>query len=102
MPIHTPGCALLVCVQDRPRAIKNSVQGHPGTDSNVWVAETQFVAALAGLPAIKIKESFDRAIAKVDAGVNLFDLGGRMQIQANYGGAFGQSPSEQTVKADFL
>jgi hypothetical protein len=64
---------------------------------NEWAARTQFAAAPAGVPDIKIKERFDDATFKVDAGVMLIDASG-FEVNVNYSGAFGEAATENEVR----
>lgn len=64
---------------------------------NKWTAETQFIAAPEGLPPIKIIDKFDDVLAKVDAGLVLFDTNGQ-QLQLNYSGSFGETSTQHEVR----
>jgi hypothetical protein len=66
---------------------------------NIWTAQTQFVAAPAGLENAKIKESFDEATFKVDAGLMLLDANG-LELNVNYSGAFGETSAENEVRGN--
>ena len=96
----TPGIEFgLVSKLDETFSIRAYVRGGVSVSpQNTWIAETQFLAAPSGLPAIQIQEQFDRVIGKVDAGINLFSFDNGTQLQVDYGGAFGQTMTEHTIK----
>jgi hypothetical protein len=95
----TPGVEIGVTKRlDETTAFRGFVRGGVTfAPSNTWTAETQFLAAPQGLPAIKIMEDFDPVVAKVDAGVMLVTKEGA-QVQVNYNGAFGEATYQHEVR----
>ena len=64
-----------------------------------WETETQFIAAPKGLPGIKITEPFDGAVAKLNAGIQLFnEFGGQFRVE--YSGAFSESTEQHQASGN--
>ncbi|RST86845.1 hypothetical protein EJC49_09070 [Aquibium carbonis] len=64
-----------------------------------WSALTQFIAAPDGLDPIRIIEPFDQARFEVEAGLKLYCAQSGGNFQLNYGGAFGATTSQHSVRA---
>ena len=71
------------------------------TRDGEWEIETQFSAAPTGLPSIRITEPFDSAVAKLDAGVQLFEISGA-ELRVEYNGAYSDTTTQHDASGSVI